>query len=1637
MPTRRVIRKTRSRAATAFDDQLWPVNVALALLGGFSIGVTAAFLRFDDPRPLHNAWTSIIGIAVITGAVMVGMRWVSNRMVRRGMQLAIALAVLLHLAFIIAAHSAHVLGRAWTAEVAQEDLTRRRDPVTVQDFMQLTREENEPVDFEKPVETETPSPEPEEVEKDQPQEQDVRQPQPTPVPETDQTDEPRPVERKNQTETAPRSSPTPSRLSRRRSDQKIAAAIPSPNAQASPRKTSAPATDAQPTEIERVASSRSPERSMSRTEPAESQPTKTAIRRAESDSPKVAQDSTRPTPSRRTVEAKVAAAPAETRPRVSKSTSEPAVNASAVTPVARQQTTSPAARRNPTDVEPSQIAAREVERRHIDSPDQTQVANSPQPVPTRRPRVTNRPDASVAAEVDSPNPNSSTPTATAQIQPQATQIASARRPNRTEAPLRSVEPLATPLESSSRPTRRTETQNAPTSQATVRTTPRQRNNELSPSPAIQTAAKTAAVTNETTRADVSAQSVAVTKQATTNAEAAPTESTASANTSGARPNSIASRSSTPRRQAETSPVTESSAETARTRSRATRNAVQLTSPTPAAASDRAPSLAQQSRIQASEAGVARRNVSAPASQASGSANPTVPTEVASSRSATATRRTTASPVPSLTADASAAQSPARTPRSISVASTARSQSAETASAGAADGRPTVEPSAMAMNRGQSGVAGAGGSPNLDRSSPAADTPSQVASSAARRRVATQDTPQGPALRPQAPALTRNTRAMSERSTSVFAPQEVTVANSSATSRVAELDSSASAALEQSLSNAESASITGAAGATEIDLGPTRVVSESGAARNRSAGGGQPEVHSDGDPQPTRRRSLGSPELVVAVDGVGSPAQTAEAGGQSQPLQASVASSLGERAQASEATSTASGQPSSAESTTTSEAAELGSPQLARAELGGELAEPATSSGEEEDDDEEDEEKKRARRLAERMRGGAPQLAIAGARVALDPAPAESVAGNATAPASVEAVAAAGEIGRLSNNGAPANSAAAEAGGGELASTRLGDAQSARAEVADGSTGAPKIGGGSPSLSRRSTGPSFAAASQAETIAIAGQTSSTGEPSGSPIAASSASVGKQNASESEPTISDSPGGSPGELPTGALASATAQRADGGGAGGGPEISDSTSNATARRSARQFAPSSQASFVGAPSPGDIPVAMMEGPSAQFGDQTAALRRQAAGAIAVESAAKEGPGGLGSIAAINAGLNSRRAQRDSMQVHTRPVRYLKKDTGGALSLNSSVVVAKEAFAGRNPSGRRNRLGPQTERAIDLGLAFLARNQLEDGRWTLQGYDAREAQMSSDTAATGLALLAFQGAGYHHKDYEYKANCNAAVQFLVSIQKDNGDLYLPSDEFSNSAVWLYSHGIAALALTEAYGMTQDPALKEPAQKALDFIAYAQDPKSGGWRYTPQGAGDTSVTGWMMMALKSGQLAGLDVADDTYERIDRWLERASTGPSGEKFRYNPDAPDTPTQRHGRNPTTTMTAVGLLMKFYAGQNRDSVSMKKGAVYLLDRLPGVDDKSAYDARRDTYYWYYATQVMFHMKGEYWEKWNESLRPRLLRTQVQQGPQAGSWDPIRPVPDRWGAQAGRLFVTTLNLLSLEVRFRHMPLNEFTGR
>jgi hypothetical protein len=342
---------------------------------------------------------------------------------------------------------------------------------------------------------------------------------------------------------------------------------------------------------------------------------------------------------------------------------------------------------------------------------------------------------------------------------------------------------------------------------------------------------------------------------------------------------------------------------------------------------------------------------------------------------------------------------------------------------------------------------------------------------------------------------------------------------------------------------------------------------------------------------------------------------------------------------------------------------------------------------------------------------------------------------------------------------------------------------------------------------------------------------------------------------------------------------------------------------------------------------------------------MTRNTGEAVAVNIEAPDGVGGLGSEHAPKVGLNTRQAREDSVQIQVQTARFLRQKAGGLPSVSTSVAIATDPFANRMARDRGNQKNggkgappPATEASIDMGLQFLARYQQADGRWSLEGF-GEEVQLSSDTAATALALLAFQGAGRTHREHEYKDNVRAGLDFLLAHQRENGDLFLALDDNRNASVWLYSHALATIALCEAYGMTQDPELRIPAQKAIDFIVEAQHKERGGWRYSPGVNSDTSVSGWMMMALKSGELANLTVPKETYAKIDQWLNNAQKSKEEpHQFRYNPFAPNTPEQAHGLVPTKTMTSVGLLMRLYSGSKRDSDVMRAGADYLRKNLP---------------------------------------------------------------------------------------------------
>ncbi|MDO4573857.1 MAG: terpene cyclase/mutase family protein [Planctomycetia bacterium] len=382
------------------------------------------------------------------------------------------------------------------------------------------------------------------------------------------------------------------------------------------------------------------------------------------------------------------------------------------------------------------------------------------------------------------------------------------------------------------------------------------------------------------------------------------------------------------------------------------------------------------------------------------------------------------------------------------------------------------------------------------------------------------------------------------------------------------------------------------------------------------------------------------------------------------------------------------------------------------------------------------------------------------------------------------------------------------------------------------------------------------------------------------------------------------------------------------------------------------------------------------------------------------------------------------------------------------SIVPVPMEPYRQRMRANHRNLIqegggDPDTERMVEDGLACLEAMQFPDGHWAFNRLpkhmkvnpdDASLGTMPAQTGATGLALLAFLGSGYTHLEEhpgnDYRDTVARGLSWLLRNQQSDGSLFQEKTDL-NRYSRIYSHGIASIALCEAYGMTRAPELREPAQRAIDFIVKHQSPR-GGWRYTParpqdpwSGESDTSVSGWQVMALVSARMAGLEVPETAFQNVEKWLQQAAIN-GGEQFCYMPLSSAVGERKNWNKPSYAMTAEGLLMQLYLGYDKDHEKFSKALEYLSGNLPDMNSK-----RRNTYYWYYATQVMFHMHDARWQEWQQRLISTLKASQESEGPFKGSWSPLKPSMDEHGTYGGRLYVTTMHLLILEVYYRHLPL------
>ncbi|MEX2188790.1 MAG: prenyltransferase/squalene oxidase repeat-containing protein [Pirellulales bacterium] len=421
--------------------------------------------------------------------------------------------------------------------------------------------------------------------------------------------------------------------------------------------------------------------------------------------------------------------------------------------------------------------------------------------------------------------------------------------------------------------------------------------------------------------------------------------------------------------------------------------------------------------------------------------------------------------------------------------------------------------------------------------------------------------------------------------------------------------------------------------------------------------------------------------------------------------------------------------------------------------------------------------------------------------------------------------------------------------------------------------------------------------------------------------------------------------------------------------------------------------------------------------------------------------------------------------------PDDHVRRDRPESIDGNGSWWPPGKSGPQNEPNGSfRNRPGPggdfnavtgpskDSETAVTAALAWLAAHQLPDGSWS---FDHRDGACNgrcknpgqfkeAKNAATGLALLTFLGAGETHLQGKYQQTVEKGLRYLLATQKIAGKTGSWHEKIGNSGN--YSHSIATLAVCETLEMSRIPmrrptkspsemteeerrrwkeereqAKRRPAdaidtkrlaaasQAAIDYLVEGQN-SAGGWRYNNGQAGDTSVVGWVLMAMKSAYLAKVPFSKNSVAGASKFLDSVQEGDYGSIYHYMPD------KTRPEDAIRATTAIGLLCRMYLGWDRNHPGIVEGVAQLGRWRPSTGNTT------DMYYNYYATQVMHHYGGQPWRDWNRAMRDYLVKTQAKAGHERGSW---RFTGDHGGTAGGRLYFTTLAAMTLEVYYRYLPI------
>jgi len=286
--------------------------------------------------------------------------------------------------------------------------------------------------------------------------------------------------------------------------------------------------------------------------------------------------------------------------------------------------------------------------------------------------------------------------------------------------------------------------------------------------------------------------------------------------------------------------------------------------------------------------------------------------------------------------------------------------------------------------------------------------------------------------------------------------------------------------------------------------------------------------------------------------------------------------------------------------------------------------------------------------------------------------------------------------------------------------------------------------------------------------------------------------------------------------------------------------------------------------------------------------------------------------------------------------------------------------------------------EAAISRAQEALVKQQQANGSW------------GNCNGRNALACMALMVNGSTPGYGKHGAHIAQGIDFLMRSAHDNG--YLVVGSTGN----MYQHALATLALSEAYGMTHNPAIRDALMKAVSLILSAQN-ATGGWRYHPTSQdADMSVTVMQTMALRAAVEVGVYVPKESIEFAVTFVRRMFNEETA-SFGYS--SPDKGNLNRAGAGVVCLQSCGYL---------DDPRIPRAVKYIMDHM-------TYDSATQWYGHYYSSVALYHYGGEAWKAYYPRICQKVL----------GDW---QRTPS--GAY-GDVLETSWAILVLGVPYRYLPI------